>query len=891
LKTAASKSVAQWVGAWVGWVQRHARAVLIVALIWSAAMAAIVATCLKVDTDSRDLLSADLPWRKADQAIADRFPQLDHSLVAVIDGASPETLEAAQRRLIQLLRAQPAAFADVYAIDTEPYFRSNGLLFLAPDALQQLADQLTQAQPFLGALDHDLSLHGLFTLLSRALAAPPDQGFDLAPVFVQVDRGTGNALNSDPRPLSWQALMGAGGLSGLDGRRRFIELSPRLDFSRLFPAGVPMDAVRAAAGVLHADPALAGVRVRLTGSVAMEHEELHTAFGGATLALGLALAMAAVLLFLALRSVRLVISAVITLAAGLLTTAAFAALTVGHLNLISVAFGVLYVGLGLDYALYLCMQLRERLGEGLLPAEALPQAAADVAGYMLVCALTVSLGFFAFIPTAFTGIGELGIISGAGMFISLSLSLSLLPALIWQLPPDAARIAWQPSAEGRFAAVLRWPYRHARAIWIVTAALAAVSLWLLPHARFDADPLNLRDPKSEALSTFRELEADPSVPTLTLSVLAQDADAAADLQKRLSAVPEVRQVLSLEAFVPTEQAQKLPILQDLVFALGPALSTPSPDGPQPLQPNPGDAAAVAALIDALRAAVAGAGSGEAAHKAEQRLLDHLSAVQALMDQGDTTILPRLRTVLLGSLPAQIDDLKTALQAKAVTAADLPPALVTRWQSADGERRLEIWPRDRLDTPAAMNHFIDAVQRVAPGATGAPVAQVQSARAVVGAFRIAFASALVAITLVLMLLLRSVVDTLLVLVPLLLAGLFTVAGSVLFDVPFNFANVIALPLILGVGVDYGVYLVQRGRDVEAARGGLLRTGTARAVLFGALITMANFGNLMLARHPGMVSMGALLTIGLAMTLLCALVLLPSLLAWRYGGTKKVDDTAI
>jgi hypothetical protein len=350
-------------------------------------------------------------------------------------------------------------------------------------------------------------------------------------------------------------------------------------------------------------------------------------------------------------------------------------------------------------------------------------------------------------------------------------------------------------------------------------------------------------------------------------------------------------VLGLDDFVPTQQDQKLPIIEDLVFALGPALSTPPADAAQPLQANAGDAAAVGTLIEALRGALAGSGDSESLREAEQALLTRLTAVQSALAQGDTALLSRLRSVLLGSLPAQIGDLKTVLQARAVTTADLPPALLSRWQSADGQRRIEIWPRERLDTPEAMTRFIAAVRTVAPDATGAPVAQVESAKAVVAAFRIAFASALVAITLVLLLLLRSVVDTLLVLVPLLLAGLFTVAGSVLLGLPFNFANVIALPLILGVGVDYGVYLVQRGRDAEAARGGLLRTGTARAVLYGALITMANFGNLMLARHPGMVSMGALLTIGLAMTLLCALVLLPSLLAWRYGGGPKPSSRPI
>lgn len=212
----------------------------------------------------------------------------------------------------------------------------------------------------------------------------------------------------------------------------------------------------------------------------------------------------------------------------------------------------------------------------------------------------------------------------------------------------------------------------------------------------------------------------------------------------------------------------------------------------------------------------------------------------------------------------------------MTEKDLPPALVERWKSADGTYRIEVWPKEVLDNTAAMERFVAQVRTVAPDAAGGPVGYIESGQAVVHAFRLAFLYSFVAITLLLIVLLRSFADTLLVLIPLALAILLTLAGMVLLRVPFNFANVIALPLILGVGVDYGVYLVQHGR---ARKGNLLHTGTARAVLFGALITVANFGNLMLARHPGMASMGLLLTLGLTMTLLCALVLLPSLLARR------------
>lgn len=854
------------------------RIVLAAALI-GAGLAIYTASRLSVDTDNQNLLSPKLPWRQAEGELDRLFPQLSNSLVFVIDGATPELADDAQRSLVQRLRSRPDFFAEVFAAETDPYFRRNGLLYLDLPALQALVDDLTRAQPFLGALNQDPSLHGLFTLLGRALEAPPGQDFDLAPALGKIAQGVGAVADGRFFQLSWQELMGGMPLAP-NARRRFIEVSAHLDYSRLLPAAGPVNAARGFIRELHLD-AGRGVRVRLTGSVAMEHEELLTAFQGMGLALAAAMLMVAGLLYLALRSVRLVMAAVLTLIYGLLATAAFAAAVVGHLNLISVAFSVLYVGLGLDYALYLCMQYRERLGQGISHEEALPHAAGDVGGFMLVCAATTSLGFFAFIPTSFTGIAELGVISGAGMFISLLLSLTLLPALISLMPPDAARIRLQPAGGGRLESLLRWPYTYARQIWAAAIVAAVISLMLAPRARFDYDPLNLRDPSSESVATFRDLLRDPSIPTLTLSALTQDPAAAARLAQRLSGLPLVARVMSLQDFIPQEQEQKLAIIGDLSFALGPQLASVPIDAEAVA--HPADMQALTQLRAALPAYLQHAAGTQAS--AARALLQQLERFDALWRQRDSAgkaqLLAGLRAALIGAVPAHLNDLKTALQAAPVGLQDLPPQLLQRWLSADGHYRVEIWPREILDTPRAMERFVDQVRAAVPSAVGPPVVQLEAGRAVVQAFRQAFLYSFIAITLLLLILLRSVVDTLLVLIPLALAGLLTVAGSVIFNIPFNFANVIALPLILGVGVDYGVYLVQRGRAAASANINLLQTSTARAVLFGALITMANFGNLALAKHPGTVSMGLLLTVGLGTTLLCALVLLPSLLARRHG----------
>lgn len=844
---------------WILRVITHPRPVLAAALVLALFASALAATRLSVDTNPANMLSAELPWRQAEQALQDAFPDGEPGLVLVIDGHSPEAAAATQAALVAALAPQVEHFLAVRAAELDPYFRRHGLLYLDLDGLQDFSDRLLQAQPFLGALAREPSLSGISNLLSRVLEAP-DQGFDLTPALNAFADSVEAAARGESKPLAWSQLMATPGAL-TPGNRRFIELAPVLDYGRLQPASEAVAAIREAIAALPQPAAT----VRLTGSKALEHEEIGMAFSGALLAFGVALVLATILLFIALRSRRLVGATVLTLLFGLVLTAGFAALAVGQLNLISIAFAVLYVGLGLDYALYLAMRYRELRQSGVGHRAAIPQAAGDVGGFLFVCAATTSLGFLAFVPTSFTGIAGLGLISGAGMFISLIAALSVLPALLALWPAIDAPAA-RPSA--RLDALLELPYRKARLIWIVMAVLLAGAALLVPRARFDFDPLHLRDPESESVSTFRDLLRDPSIPALTLSAVVADDAAARSLSAALAQRPTVRRAMSVLDLVPSDQDEKLALIEELNLSLGPAITS---GGELQVLARPEDAASLDRLQDAMQQA-GKLWQGESA-AAAKRLAAALSELQQAPQPDQRIAL--LRGNLLAALPPQIAQLRELLSAGPVTEADLPEWLRSRWRAKDGRPRVEVWPKEVLDDNAATARFVSDVRTVAPTVSGGPLGMIEAGQAVVEAFRQAFLYSLVAISLLLLVLLRSLRDTALVLVPLVAAGLLTLAGSVLFDTPFNFANVIALPLLLGVGVDYGVYLVQQGRRLPADAN-LLKTGATRAVLFGALVTLANFGDLMLARHPGMVSMGLLLTVGLSMILLCTLVLLPSLL---------------
>jgi hypothetical protein len=241
---------------------------------------------------------------------------------------------------------------------------------------------------------------------------------------------------------------------------------------------------------------------------------------------------------------------------------------------------------------------------------------------------------------------------------------------------------------------------------------------------------------------------------------------------------------------------------------------------------------------------------------------------------------RLQTAVLADLPGQLMRLNKLLLAQPVEFDTLPPEVTDRWVSADGRQLIEVHPSEDFAGENAAGEFVSQVREIAPMATGLPVVHVEAKKTVVGAFQLAFVFALVIVIIVLTIFLRSAIDTLLVLGPILLASSVTVAIAVLLNLPFNFANIITLPLLLGIGVDNGIHMVHRMKIAPPSAGNVLQTSTSRAVLFSSLTTICSFGTLAFSPHVGMASMGTLLSIGLFCSLLATLILLPVLLDWRY-----------
>jgi len=856
--------------------------VLALALLLTVGAAQFTITHIGINTNTTDMLSEELPFRRYDRALNKAFPQLWDTLIVVVEAATPDLADSGAQRLAAALAARPELFGEVFYPDGEPFFRHNGLLYLEPDELAALGDRLAEVQPLLAALAADPSLRGLAGVLRQAL----DQGdldavAALGPALDSFSE-TAEALAAErkggtpARPLAWQALL-SGEVPEPADKRRFITVRPVLDFTSLEPAAKAISGLRAQAAALGLTVEH-GLRVRLTGDAVMFQDELHSLRDGMGLVGLISAALVAGLLVIGLRSLRLVAATLITLIAGLIWTAGFATLAIGELNLISVAFAVLFIGLSVDFGIHFCLRYREAVearasvdpeSAGAGPAtgdgDALAEAARGVGGALTLCAVAAAIGFFSFLPTAYRGVSELGLIAGVGMFIALFANLTVLPAILSLAPLKPTGRVPGPPLGDRLQRLVSAPPRR---VIFAALALGLAAAMLLPFARFDDDPLNLRDPTVESMTTLFELFDDPRVTPYAAAVLAPSIEAGADLAARLEVLPEVASARTIADLVPADQDGKLAIIDEMAVFLGPLFFGA---GPQPTPDFDENRAALGGLREALESA-----ENMTVIPGAHRLAEALDRLVEDDGRWSPGTLLQLERLWLASLPGRLEALDAALEADSVTLDDLPAALRARYLADDGRVRVEVLPAEDLRAPAARARFVDAVRAIAPELTGAPVTLTEAGRAVVQAFTEAAAYALVLIVVLLLAVLRSAGDSLKVLAPLVLAALLTVGATVVFDMPFNFANVIVLPLLFGLGVASAIHLVLRARRT-AGVGALFATSTPRAVVFSALTTIGSFGSIALSSHPGTASMGVLLAIAISLTLACTLVVLPALLA--------------
>jgi hopanoid biosynthesis associated RND transporter like protein HpnN len=856
--------IGAWLAAWASGVVARPKLTATATLALAALAAWYAAGNLKPNTDTANMIAPTIPWRQHYNEYREAFPLRDRNLLIVIDAPTPARADELAAELLRRLRAQPERYQSPLLAGEGEFFERNGLLYLPTAELAELTDRLAAAQPLIGLLGDRLDGAAVLGVARQAIAADSGGGMtELASFYEELARTIGRVAEGAAPTFAWDGLIQISPERDPNSvGRRIITVQPDVDFSRMQPAAAAIAEVRQMVREIAARPP-GDVRVRLTGTVAMEHEELLSVSRGAGLGALATILMVALVLYAALRSWRLLFASIVTLAAGLSLTAAFAAVAVGQLNLLSIAFVVLNVGLGSDYVIHVLLRYRELVAEGHATNAALVEAVRDVGSSLVLCAVTTAAGFYAFIPTTFSGVSELGLIAGTGVFFGFFASITLLPALVAWWENEPRRLGAAPTwLDPRIFAPLS---RRPRLVLGVTTVVLVAACAALPRVTFDSNPIHLRDPNSESVRTLLELAAAGEAPLLNLVAVAPDADAARRWAAELRELPEVRAVTTTDTLVPAEQSEKLALLDDLELIMGADFGK--------LERTSSEPGSLSAALGELYAATEDVAAAQPLHDAIERFA---AAAGNDRDRSATALLV-LDEALTAGLPRELERLAGALRAERFDRDDLPDELSGRWVAADGRELVEVAPAEDVSDNAAARRFISAAHSVVPTATGLPVVYQEASATVVAAFERALLYAFIMVAAIIFLVLRDLKDTLLVLVPIALASVLTAALTVLVGMPFNYANIIALPLLVGIGVDNGIHVVHRMRSGDVAR--LFDTSTMRAVLASGLTTVASFGNLAFSSHRGTASMGILLALGLAVSMAATLIVLPAWLAWR------------
>jgi hopanoid biosynthesis associated RND transporter like protein HpnN len=855
----------------VDYCAQHRWQVVAVGILLAAAAATYGVARFSITTDTESLISQDLPWHQRQSVFSEAFPQ--KGILVVVTAATPENAEQATNALKQDLSKRSDLFRNVIQPDGGDFFQHNGLLFEPLSDVKKSIGGLSKAQFLIGTLATDPSLRGVMSAFS--FAADGVQGGEIKldqlvwPLSL-ADRTLSDVLSGKPATFSWQEFV-QGSRSQTMQLRHFIEVQPVMDFAALQPGRKATDGILRSAADLKMGEKF-GAKVELTGPVPMNDDQFAVIRKSALRDTLTALFGALIILWLALRSWKIVAAVFFSLIVGLAATAALGLAMVGAFNLISIAFFVLFVGLGVDFGIQFSVRYRSERHELQDLREALRSAARKVGDPLALAAAATAVAFFSFLPTSYRGLFELGLIAGCGMLIAFLCSITFVPAMLALLNPPGELASVGFSS---LAPLDNFLQRHRIAVIAGTIGVVLAGTPLLFHLPLDFNPINLENPNAESVVTYRELQGNPETSGNDAEVLAASLDEANSTAKRLAALPVVSRTLTLSNFIPGDQDEKIAAIKSAAHGLGAALN------PVRQQPAPSDNEVVAAIRKTAGdlSKVAGNAAGTGAEAAR-----HVSDLLKRLAQSDAATRSKVEAATIPSLIYDLDRLRNSVDPHPVTVETLPSNLVRDWILPDGRARVQVLPRGNPNDNNFLRKFATSVLAAEQSATGPAISLYESGKTVIGAFLEAGILALAAIAVVLFIALRRLTDVLLTLIPLLLAGAVALEICVLTDTAINFANIIALPLLLGVGVAFKIYYIMAWRDGKT---GLLQSALTRAVIFSAMTNAVAFGSMWASNYPGISSMGRMMALALLCTMAAAVLFQPVLM----GPPRQIKAVAL
>lgn len=882
-----------------GFVARHPWLVLSAALFLAALSVFYTARKMTFLTGRDDLMPKNARFQVDYRANLEEFGDKE-DIAVVIESDDQERAAAFGEKLYRQLSADQVHFRDVFYPFGLPFFKKNAFLFMPLEELHSLRTNLTLAKPALKELAAAPSVQTLFTYLTSQMdgyvregSSSPGADGRLASLTFMLDKlgvGFGKFGDGGMSSFSLEEFFFAGG-DGKEssfskaGKMQILTVLPTRDASSFVPAVEAIRIVRAEVRKLQAAPEFKGVKVGLTGMPVLEHEEMATSEHDITIATVVSLVLTVLLLLLAFRGVLNVVASMVSLIIAICLSFGFATLAVGHLNILSMVFAIMLIGIGIEYGIQVVLRYQEELAGGTGQLDAIAVGLNRNIWAIVMAAATVAAAFFTFVFTDFKGISELGIIAGGGIAICVLVTFTVLPAMLVILAPyrkersveSDDRAASLLRTSPGFAKLEKYLFGHPKTVILCTFILCAASVYPLARTRFDYNLLNLQAKGLESVEYAYKLMRSKENSGYFATVTAPSAAEAQALTKRLEALPTVDHVVSVLSFVPDDQEKKMAELAALRKVLEDVKPAPYEEDLRVME-LPTVFENFRNSVERLKNHLDKEKKGEA--RTVGAFLKTLDTFFAKLEkEKDKNALGMLRDFqggMLASLPEKIEFLKAGLSPEPVTAADVPRELSSRFVGKTGKYLLQVAPKHEIFEREPLKRFLDEVRTVAPGVNGEPVMVYESMTIMRDAYLWAFIYAFAAIVAILLVTFRSLKYAVVGLVPLIVGVLLMVGGMWLCGISFNSANIIVMPLILGIAVDSGIYIINRYRREDGDAAAVVMSSTGLGVIFNTLTIMASFGALMVARHQGVFSIGAVMSLGMVACQAAFILVLPAVL---------------
>ena len=800
---------------------------------------------ISVNTSNTDLLSKELTFRKNDIAFKKEFPQFSNNIILVIDARKGDIAkDIASTFYKELKNNEEELFSDVFYPNELDFFKKNGILYLSVEELEERLDDMANYQPFITRLSNDQTLYGLLNTINLFLSA------DLNDSYV-------NQINKLLKNLTEQKSLTWGNIFSLENElnyREIIYLQPKLDYSKFFPSESSLIFLEKKienikTNYKHTDSK--NFNIRLTGTVPMEQDELNTLGGGAKKGITISLILVFIFLLYAFKNSIYLFASFFTLLIGLIWTTSSALFFFNELNLISIAFAILFIGLGIDFSIHYLLRTYEFSSKEINDFLFLTNK--SITNALLLTAIAIAIGFFSFAFTSFQGLAQLGIIAGTGMFISLFLTLFFLPSFLILIKKifnkSLDKKQNNNSKSFQFVNFMTFFKNNSNTFFTISTIFLLFSIFNLKNIKFHNNPLELRNQQSTSVATMNELIKDRSLNPNSVDILVKNISEGIKLKSNLSFSDKIKEVNFIEDLVPQNQDEKLEIINQF--------KTFFPE----IKMNESviiKETNIKKKEDELLINI------ENKINEKYKSLINLSYIKKLKER-------KFSEDIFYFFRENISKFNNSLKAEKILKENIPESLKSRYVGINGAIRMEIIPFENLNNQRNKKEFVEYIYKNAPNVSGGAFTTYEAGKTIISSFKEAMTISIFLTTLFLFITLRNLRKVFIVFINLIAALLFSLSFLSLFGLNLNFANIIALPLLFGLGAATSIQTILRTEKFKTLDD-YFNSTTPRAIIFSLLTTLGTFFVLSLSSHVGTSSMGKLLIISLFSIFLANLTIL-------------------